>query len=233
MDFSSIIRASGPFTQALSWMYLNLSWWPAHTLTLLSSELQSVVVWWLSPAQLFETSRTAAQQAPHPPLSLRVYPNSCPVSQWFHSIISSSVAPFSSYPQSFPASGSFPMSQLFASGGQIIGASASASGLPMNIQDWFPLGLAGLISLQIKKGFNGSHSPSSFPCQFRFSSVTQSCPTPWDPMDCSTPGFPVHHQLLELAQTHVHQVSDAFQPSHPLSSPSPPIFNLSQHQGLF
>ena len=65
------------------------------------------------------------------------------------------------------------------------------------------------------------------------SSVTQSCPTLCDPMDCSTPGFPVHHQLLELTQTHVYQVSDAIQPSHPLSSPSPPAFNLSQHQGLF
>ena len=54
-----------------------------------------------------------------------------------------------------------------------------------------------------------------------------------DPMDCSTPGFPVHHQLPELAQTHVHRVSDAIQPSHPLSSPSPPAFNLPQHQGIF
>ena len=63
-------------------------------------------------------------------------------------------------------------------------------------------------------------------------SVTQSCPTIWDPMDCSTPSFPIHHQLLEFAQTHVHRVSDAIQPSHPLS-PSPPAFNLSQHQGLF
>ena len=63
--------------------------------------------------------------------------------------------------------------------------------------------------------------------------VTQSCPTPCNPMNCSTPGFPVHHQLQELAQTHVPQVSDAIQPSHPLSSPSPPTFNLSQNQGLF
>ena len=68
-------------------------------------------------------------------------------------------------------------------------------------------------------------------CQF--SSVAQLCPTLYDPMDCSTPGFPVHHQLLELAQILVHQVSDAIQPSHPLSSPSPPVFNLSQHQNLF
>ena len=65
------------------------------------------------------------------------------------------------------------------------------------------------------------------------SSVTQSCPTLFDPMHCSTPGFPVHHQLLELTQTHVHQVGGAIQPSHPLSSPYPPTFNLSQHQGLF
>ena len=65
------------------------------------------------------------------------------------------------------------------------------------------------------------------------SSVAQSCPTLCDPMDCSTPGFPVHHKLLELTQTHVHRVGDAIQPSHPLSSPSPPTFNLSQHQGLF
>ena len=65
------------------------------------------------------------------------------------------------------------------------------------------------------------------------SSVTQLCPILCDPMDCSTPGFPVHHQLLELAQTHFHWVSDTIQPSHPLSSPSPPAFNLSQHQGFF
>ena len=65
------------------------------------------------------------------------------------------------------------------------------------------------------------------------SSASQSCLTLCDPMDCSTPGFPVHHQLLEHAQTHVHRVGDAIQPSHPLSSPSPPAFNLSQHQGLF
>ena len=67
----------------------------------------------------------------------------------------------------------------------------------------------------------------------QFSSVTQSCPTLCDLMDCSMPGFPVHHQLPELAITHVHQVSDAIQPSHPLSSPSPPVLNPSQHQGLF
>ena len=67
----------------------------------------------------------------------------------------------------------------------------------------------------------------------QFSSVTQFCLTLCNPMDCSMPGFPVHHQLLDLAQIHVHRVGDAIQPSHPLSSRSLPIFNLSQHQGLF
>ena len=66
-----------------------------------------------------------------------------------------------------------------------------------------------------------------------FSSVAQSCPTLCDPMDCSMPGLPVHHQFPELAYTDVHGVSDAIQPSHPLSSPSPPAFNLCQHQGPF
>ena len=65
-----------------------------------------------------------------------------------------------------------------------------------------------------------------------FSSVTQSCPTLCNHMDCSTPGLPVHHQLLEFTQTNVHWVGDAIQPSHPLSPPSPPTFNLSQHRGL-
>ena len=67
----------------------------------------------------------------------------------------------------------------------------------------------------------------------RFSSVAQSCPTLCDPMNRSMPGLPVHHQLPEFTQTPVHWVGDAIQPSHPLSSPSPPAFNLSQHPGLF
>ena len=79
-----------------------------------------------------------------------VYSNSCPLSRWYHPTISSSVVPFSSCPQSFPASGSFQMSQLFASGGQSTGISASTSVLPMNIQDWFPLGWTGWMSLQSK-----------------------------------------------------------------------------------
>ena len=66
----------------------------------------------------------------------------------------------------------------------------------------------------------------------QFSSVAQSCPTLCHPMNCSTPGLPVHHQLPKFTQTHVHRVGDAIQPSHPLSSPSPPALNPSQHQGL-
>ena len=86
-----------------------------------------------------------------PSLSSGACSNSCLLSRWCHPIISSSVVPFSSCPQSFPASeSSFPMSQLFASGGKSIGVSASASVLPMNIENWFPLGLTGWISLQFK-----------------------------------------------------------------------------------
>ena len=86
-----------------------------------------------------------------PSLTTRDYSNSCPLSQWSHPIISSSVMPFSSCLQSFPAPGSFQMSQFFASGGQSIGVSASASVLQMNIEDWFPLRWTGWISLQSKE----------------------------------------------------------------------------------
>ena len=85
----------------------------------------------------------------------RVYPNSCPLSRWCHPTISSSVISFFSCPQSFSASGSFPMSQFFTSSGQSIGASTIASVLPVNSQGWFPLGLTGLIFLK-SKGFSNS-----------------------------------------------------------------------------
>ena len=102
------------------------------------------------------------QQArpPCPSPTLRFYPNSCPLSQWCHPIISSSVVPFSSCLQSFPVSGSFQMSQLFLSGGQSIGVSASASILPMNTQDWSPLGWTGWISL-LSKGLTRLFSNTS------------------------------------------------------------------------
>jgi len=91
----------------------------------------------------------------------RAYSNSHPLSQWCHPTVSSSVTTFSSHLQSFPASGSFQMNQLFTSGGQSIGVSASASVLSMNIQDWFPLGWTGWISL-LSKGFWLSEEPRIF-----------------------------------------------------------------------
>ena len=84
-----------------------------------------------------------------------------------------------------------------------------------------------------QKYWSGVPLPSPYMCSVHFSSVTQLCPTVCDPMNGSTPGLPVHHHLPEFTQTHVHQVSDAIQPSHPLSSPSPLAPNPSQHQSLF
>ena len=125
-------------------------------------EMQShkslAVVQSLSCFRLFATPWTAAQKAA---LSFTISQSllKLPSSQWCHPTISSSVIPFSSCLQSFPASGSFPVSQFFASGGQSIGASASASVLPMNIQDWFPLGWTGWIFSQ-----ESSLLPSIFEC---------------------------------------------------------------------
>ena len=118
-------------------------WW-FLILKIIFSSVQS-----LSRVWLFATPWTAARQASLSITNSGVYSNSCPLTQWCHPTISSSVVPFSCLP-SFPASGSFQMSQFFASGGQNIGASASASVLPLNIQDWFPVGLTGLISLKFK-----------------------------------------------------------------------------------
>ena len=106
-----------------------------------------------SRSVLSDFLRPHEPQHASPPCPLptpRVYPNSCPLSRWCHPNISSSVVPFSSYPQSFPASGSFQMSQLFTSGGQSIGVSATTSILPMNTQDWSSLEWTGLISLESK-----------------------------------------------------------------------------------
>ena len=107
------------------------------------SSVQSLSVW------LFAMPWTTARP-PCPSPTRELYPNPCPLSQWCHATISSSVIPFSSCLQSFPASGSFPVSQLFTSGGQSFGVAASTSVLPMNIQDWSPLGWTGWISLQSK-----------------------------------------------------------------------------------
>ena len=101
----------------------------------------------------FATLWTVVRQASLSLTNPGVYSHLCSLSRWCHPTISSSVVPFSSYPQSFPTSGSFPMSQLFASGSQSIGVSASTSVLPVNIQDWFPLGSTGWISL-LSKGLS-------------------------------------------------------------------------------
>ena len=129
---------------AKSWK--RLSDW-AHTTILLTvfTSVQS-----LSHVQLFATPWTTACHVPRPSPTPGACSNSRLLSWWCHPTISTSVIPFSSCLQSFPASGSFPMSQLFASGGQNIGVSASASVFLMNIQDWFPWGLTGLISLKSK-----------------------------------------------------------------------------------
>ena len=110
---------------------------------------------------------------PCPPLSLGICSNSCPLSPWCHPTISSSVTPFSSCSQSFTASMSFSMSWLFTSGGQSIGASVSASVLPVNIQGWFPLGLTSLISL-LSKSLLQHHSlkASIFQCSAFFNGPT-------------------------------------------------------------
>ena len=107
----------------------------------------------LSHVQLCVTSGMQHARLPCPSPTPRVCSNSCPSSWWWHPTISSPVIPFTSCLQSFPASGSSPVSQFFTSGGQRIGVSASTSVFPMNIQDWFPLGLTGLISL-LSKGLS-------------------------------------------------------------------------------
>ena len=115
-------------------------------LTLLSSVQFSHSV--MSDSLRFHESKHARPPCPSP--TPGVYPNSCPLTGWCHPAISSSVIPFCSYPQSLPASGSFPMSQLFAGGGQNTGVSALASVLPMNTHDWSPLEWTGWTSLQSK-----------------------------------------------------------------------------------
>ena len=99
--------------------------------------------------------------------------------------------------------------------------------------EWTPQNPSVLYKQQKVNGLNGIAALLAFISSVQFSSVTQSCPTLCNPMDCSTPDFPVHHQLLELTETHVYWVGDAIQPSHPMVSPFPCAFNLSKHQGLY
>ena len=140
------------------------------------------MIWWLDLicGLLFSHQALSDSLWPHglkhtrlscPSFSPRVCSNSCPLSQWYHPTSSSSVIPFSSCPQSFPASGSFQMSQLFTTGGQSIGAPASTSVLPMTIQGWFPLGLTGLIPLlskTLKSLLQPHHSKAPILCHSTF-----------------------------------------------------------------
>ena len=112
----------------------------------------------LSRVQLFVSPWTVARRLPCLSPTLRAYSNSCPSSQWCHPTISSSVVPFSACPQSLPPSGSLQISQLVTSGGRSIGASASASVLPVNIQDWFPLGWTGWSPCSPRDGLSGVFS---------------------------------------------------------------------------
>ena len=148
-------------------------------------------------------------------LSSGVCSNSC---QWCHPTNSSSVTPFSSCLQSFPASGSFIMSWLFALGPKYWSFSFSISLSQLRHES----------NLNIHWLKNGWRSYVSY---IVVVIQSQLCPTLCDPMDWNTPGFLVLHHLPELVQAHVHWVSDGIQPLHPLSSHSPPAFNLSQHQG--
>ena len=140
---------------------------------------------------------------PCPLLSLGVCSNSCPLGRWCHPTISSSVAPFSSFPQSFSASVSFLVSWPFALRSHNIETSASASVHPVNIQGWFPVGLTDLISWQSKSLSRVFSSTTVWKLQF----------------------FSV--QYSSWSNSHIHWVRDVIQPSHPLLPPSPPALNLS------
>ena len=132
-------------------LYFASQLWPPSTTFKTERWISSVPL--LSSVQLFATPWTAYARLPCPSPTPGACSNSCPLSQWCHSTSSSSVIPFSSCLQSFPASGSFQMSQFFISGGQSIGVLALALVLPLNIQGWFPLELTGLISL-LSKGLS-------------------------------------------------------------------------------
>ena len=132
-------------TQILHCVHSKHEFWTKDSLLTWISSVQLLSHVWLQPHGLQHA------RPPCPSPTPRVYWNSCSLGQWCHPAISSSVIPLSSCLQSFPASGSFPMSQLFTSGGQSTGVSASTSVLLMNVQDWFPLGWTGWTSLQSKR----------------------------------------------------------------------------------
>ena len=178
-----------------------------------------VVVQSPSQIQLFATHGLQHAMLPCPILSPRVFSDSCPLSWWCHPTILSSVVPFSSCLQSFPASGSFQMSQFFTSGGQSIGVSTSSSILPVNVQGWFALGLTGLISLHSKgrsRVFSNGHSrwlncsvvsdslqphglqPARLLCPWGFSRQEYWSGLPWPPpRDPPNPGVDLRSPTLQ------------------------------------
>ena len=160
---------------------MSLSFIPSRKEALLATSVQ------FSHSVVSDSLRPHGPQHARPPcpsLTRRVHSNSCPLSQWCHPAISSSVIPFSSCPHSLPASESFPVSQLFASGGQCIGVSASASVLPMNTQDWSPSEWTGWMSLESKglsRVFSNTtvHSINSFVLSFLYSPTFTSIHNDW------------------------------------------------------
>ena len=170
----------------------------------------------LSRVQLFETPWTAACQASLSITNSQVHSNPCPSSRWCHPTIASSVVPFSSCPQCFPTSGSFQMSQLFASGSQSIGVSISAPVLPME--------------KAMANQYSCLENPMNSMNLIYFSSVQSLSrvglfATPWIAARQASLSITISRSSLKL---NVHWVCDAIQPSHPLSSPSPPAPNPSQ-----
>ena len=166
------------------------------------------------------------------PLSPRVCANSCPLSLWCYLNISSSAAPSHEiYPISRDEFENLHFSQLPRWFNEITPSRVSImSEVITEVVTWGPLFLSILTWFFQLTMLLGPWVQFS---SVQFSSVAQSSSTLCDPMDCSTSGFPNHHQLWGPTQTHVHRAGDAIQPSHPLSSPFPSAFNLSQNQGLF
>ena len=168
MKFRSrfILYSKTSFSHDLKDNLSSLFWHSRSSVIRALLTIPSFLLWFPTPSSMVQFSAVQCSRSvmsdslrphglqharpPSPSPTPRVYPDSCPLSQWCHPTISSSVVPFSSHLQSFPTSGSFQMSQLFTSGGQSIGVSASTSVLPMNTQDRFPLGWTGGISLQSK-----------------------------------------------------------------------------------
>ena len=163
-DLQSVFLSSSLSLSLSLSLPLSLPFYPHHSISILchQSLLYSVQLGHSVASNSLRPHGLQHTRLPCPSPTPRAYVNSCPLHRWYHPTISSSVVPFSSHLISFPASGSFPMSRFFTSDGQSIGVSASASVLPMNIQDWSPLGWTSWISLQSK------NSQVSYPTpQFR------------------------------------------------------------------